>query len=136
MFKQAGRLERLLKEHFPQARFIQRASQHSESMEGFKIKPGEPVRLRIKENGVLFEVEPSGGFKTGFFCDQRENRLALAGLCAGKRVLDVCSYTGGFALYAKKLGGAAEVTSVELDPDASAMAKKNANISNIKIVWH
>jgi 23S rRNA (cytosine1962-C5)-methyltransferase len=133
MFKQAGRLERLLKEHFPQARFIQRASQHSESMEGFKIKPGEPVRLRIKENGVLFEVEPSGGFKTGFFCDQRENRLALAGLCAGKRVLDVCSYTGGFALYAKKLGGAAEVTSVELDPDASALAKKNANINQIQI---
>lgn len=133
MFQQAARLERLLKERFPQARFIRRASQHSQTMEGFRIKPQEPVRLRIQENGVLFEVEPSGGFKTGFFCDQRDNRLALAGLCAGKRVLDVCGYTGGFALYAKKIGGAEEVTSVELDPEASALAKRNANINQIQV---
>lgn len=134
MFNQADRLERLLKAQFPTATFVRRASEHTESMEGFKVKVkmGPPPRLRVKENGVTFEVTPSGGYKTGFFCDQRDNRLAAAQLAAGKRMLDVCGYTGGFALHAKK-AGASEVRSVELDPEASAQAKRNANINNLRI---
>ena len=133
MFRQAERLERLLRAHFPQAKFVHRASPHTESMEGFRLKPGQPARARVTENGVSFEVEPSGGYKTGFFCDQRENRLALARLCAGKRVLDAFSYTGGFGIYAKKLGQAEEVTSVELDEDAAALIRRNANINQARI---
>jgi len=48
-------------------------------------------------------------------------------------VLDVCSNTGGFGLYAKKLGGAASVTCVELDPEAEAMARRNAGLNQVKL---
>ncbi|MBI3549181.1 MAG: class I SAM-dependent rRNA methyltransferase [Elusimicrobia bacterium] len=133
MFKQAERLEKLLLEHFPAAKFVRRASQFTESMEGFKIKPGPTIRTRIRENGVSFEVEPSGGYKTGFFCDQRENRLEVSRLASGRRVLDAYSYTGGFGLYASVLGGAKEVTCVELDPDVCELVKKNANINQVRI---
>jgi 23S rRNA (cytosine1962-C5)-methyltransferase len=133
MFRQAERLERLLEKHFPGSKFVRRASTHTESMEGFRVPPQDPVKTRVTENGVVFEVTPSGGYKTGFFCDQRDNRLAASRFAAGKRVLDVCSYTGGFGLYAAKLGGASEVTCVELDPEASALAKRNANINQVKL---
>src|SRR5262249_53240015 len=109
MFKQAARIERLLATHFPDAKFARRASDHVQSMEGFRVDPrdsGAGGVVRVKENGVLFEVDTSSGRKTGFFCDQRDNRLELAKLCSGKRVMDVCGYTGGFALYAKKIGKA------------------------------
>jgi 23S rRNA (cytosine1962-C5)-methyltransferase len=132
MFKQAERIERLFRFHYPNATFIRGASQYTQTMEGFKLKDPKPARTRIRENGIAFEVEPGGGYKTGFFCDQRENRLAFAALAKGKRVLDVCSYTGGFGLYAAK-AGAEEVTSVELDPEASALAKKNANLNGVRL---
>jgi len=133
MYREAGRIERLLKVHFPGAKFVLRASEYTQSQEGFRLPPGPPAKTRIKENGVLFDVEPSGGYKTGFFCDQRENRLAVAALAKGRKVLDVCSYTGGFGIYAKKLGDAAEVTCVELDPNAAALIRRNANINQVKI---
>ena len=132
MFRQKERLERLLLGHFPNAEFVYRASQHSQTMEGFKIRPAKDCRTRIRENGILFEVEPSAGYKTGFFCDQRENRLAVSRLASGRRVLDVCSYTGGFGLYAMK-GGAKEASCVELDPEATALARRNANINGLRI---
>lgn len=133
MYREAGRIERLLKTSFPSAKFVRRASEYTQAQEGFKLPPGPPARTRIHENGVSFEVEPSGGYKTGFFCDQRENRLAVAALSRGKRVLDVCSYTGGFGIYAAKLGEASEVTCVELDPNAAALIRRNANINNVKV---
>ncbi len=90
---------------------------------------GEPVRrVRIVENGVNFEVDFAQGHKTGFFCDQRDNRLKLARLAEGKSLLDLCCYSGGFSIQAK-LHGAAEVTAVDLDEKAIAMAKRNANIN-------
>ena len=133
MFRQAERLQRLFSEQFPAAKFVHRASSHTETMEGFKIKPASTAKTRIQENGVLFEVEPTSGYKTGFFCDQRENRLYAASFTKGRKVLDLFSYTGGFGLYAKKLGGAEEVTCVELDPDVTALAKRNANINQVRI---
>ena len=133
MFRQAQRLERLLAEHYPRARFVRRASEHTESMEGFKIAAQSPTVTRVKENGVLFEVDLCGGHKTGFFCDQRENRLAAAGFAAGRRVLDICSYTGGFGLYAAKLGGAAAVTCAELDPEACSRLEKNARLNGVTV---
>ncbi len=102
-------------------------------MEGIDVSqapPSEPVRrVRIEENGVNFEVDFAQGHKTGFFCDQRDNRLRLSRLVRGKSLLDLCCYSGGFSLYAKVLGGAAEVTAVDLDEKAIAMAKRNANIN-------
>lgn len=86
-------------------------------------------RVKIEENGVQFEVDFAQGHKTGFFCDQRENRLKLSRLVRGKSMLDLCCYSGGFSIYAKLLGGASEVTAVDLDEKAIAMAKRNANIN-------
>ena len=92
---------------------------------------GEPVhRVRILEHGVNFEVDFEHGHKTGFFCDQRENRFKLSRMVRNKTLLDLCCYSGGFSIYAKLLGGAAEVTAVDLDENAIAMAKRNANINS------
>jgi 23S rRNA (cytosine1962-C5)-methyltransferase len=96
----------------------------------------DPVRtIKIREHGVRYEVDFTSGHKTGFFCDQRENRRRLAGLTKDKRVLDLCCYTGGFALSAKVVGGASEVTAVDLDEAAIESAKRNANLNNVRINW-
>ena len=133
MYKQAARIERAVKSRFPQARFFHRASPHTQSMEGFDLAPNMGTGTRVKENGITFLVDPSTGYKTGFFTDQRDNRMGIVPFAKGKKVLDVCSYTGGFALYAKKLGGAEEVTAVELDPEAGELLKKNANANQARI---
>ena len=87
----------------------------------------------ITEHGLRFRVAPGSKHKTGFFVDQRDNRKTLAGFCAGKRVLDLCCNTGGFAVYAKALGGAAEVIGVDLDEQAIALAKQNANLNQVQV---
>lgn len=101
-------------------------------MEGIDLTqapPSAPVhKVRITEHGVHYEVDFAQGHKTGFFCDQRDNRLKLARLSAGKSLLDLCCYSGGFSIQAK-LHGAAEVTAVDLDEKAIAMAQRNANIN-------
>jgi 23S rRNA (cytosine1962-C5)-methyltransferase len=133
MFKQAARLERALRKHFPQAKFIGRANEYTQKMEGFELRQLAPMKGRVQENGVLFEVTPTAGYKTGFFCDQRENRLAASEFARGRSVLDVCSYTGGFGIYAAKKGGAKDVTALELDPEAAALCQRNANINQVKV---
>ncbi|WP_193214852.1 class I SAM-dependent methyltransferase [Luteolibacter marinus] len=92
-----------------------------------KIRP-----LKIREHGVTFEVDPAGGHKTGFFCDQRENRRDFARLAAGRSVLDLCCYTGGFSVSAA-LAGATDVTAVDLDENAIEMAKRNGNLNQQRI---
>lgn len=88
--------------------------------------------LKIREHGVTFEIDPAGGHKTGFFCDQRENRKKFGALAAGRSVLDLCCYTGGFSVNAA-LGGATEVTAVDLDEKAVEMAKRNGNLNQQRI---
>ena len=94
--------------------------------------PGAPAKATIRENGVRFRVHFEGGHKTGFFCDQRDNRLALARHCGDRRVLDLCSYSGGFGIYALVRGGAKQVTCVDLDEKAVAMARENANLNQVR----
>jgi 23S rRNA (cytosine1962-C5)-methyltransferase len=76
-----------------------------------------PEFLEVKENGILYHINIAGGQKSGFYCDQRDNRQILAAYTAGKTVLDCFSYSGGFSLNSLK-AGAAHVTSV----DSSALA--------------
>jgi 23S rRNA (cytosine1962-C5)-methyltransferase len=93
----------------------------------------DKVRLvKVVENGVRYEIDFTTGHKTGFFCDQRDNRKKFRGIVDGKSVLDLCCYSGGFAVSAA-LGGAAEVTAVDLDEAAIAMAKRNANLNDAKV---
>ena len=107
-------------------------------LEGISPKaiPSDAVRsVRIREHGVRYEVDFESGHKTGFFCDQRENRRLLARFTKDRRVLDLCCYTGGFALAAKVLGGAAEVTGVDLDEKAIEQAKCNMNLNQARATW-
>ncbi|MDR3636648.1 MAG: class I SAM-dependent rRNA methyltransferase [Isosphaeraceae bacterium] len=94
--------------------------------------PKLPPRVTIEEHGVRFRVHFEGGHKTGFFCDQRDNRLALARFCSDRAVLDLCCYTGGFGLYALVKGQAREVTCVDLDEKAIALARENANANQVR----
>lgn len=94
-----------------------------------------PRGVRIRENGVRYQVGFEDGHKTGFFCDQRDNRLKFGHLARGRRVLDLCSYTGGFALSARIHGGCEDVTAVDLDEKAIAQAKKNADLNQVRIDW-
>ena len=79
----------------------------------------------ICENGVYYRVDVENGQKTGFFLDQKYNRLAVARLAKGRRVLDCFTHTGSFALNAA-LGGAERVTAVDISASAIEMAKQNA----------
>jgi 23S rRNA (cytosine1962-C5)-methyltransferase len=94
--------------------------------------PRLPVRVTVVEHGVRFRVAFEGSHKTGFFCDQRENRRDLARFCSGQSVLDLCCYTGGFGLHALVRGGAREVTGVDLDEMAIAQARDNANANQVR----
>ena len=79
----------------------------------------------ICENGIYYSVDVENGQKTGFFLDQKYNRLAVARLARGRRVLDCFTHTGSFALNAA-LGGAEHVTAVDVSEAAVEMAKANA----------
>lgn len=95
--------------------------------------PELPEEVTIHEYGTRFRVRFADGHKTGFFCDQRENRRRLAEFCDGRTVLDLCCYTGGFAVQAKKLGNAAEVTGVDLDEEPLRLARENANLNQVRV---
>jgi 23S rRNA (cytosine1962-C5)-methyltransferase len=94
--------------------------------------PALPARVTIQEHGVRYRVHFQGSHKTGFFCDQRDNRRDLAAFCPGRSVLDVCCYTGGFGLNALVRGQAAEVTCVDLDEKAIALARENGNANQVR----
>ncbi|HHV53975.1 MAG TPA: class I SAM-dependent rRNA methyltransferase [Firmicutes bacterium] len=84
-----------------------------------------PRRIRIRENGLPWWVDPWGGQKTGYFLDQKENRRLLRWLITpGARVLDAFCHTGTFALHALA-GGAGEVLGVDISPEALALAREN-----------
>lgn len=84
----------------------------------------------ITENGIKYFVDFENGQKTGFFLDQKFNRLAVARLSHGLRVLDCCTHTGSFALNAAR-GGAAAVTAVNISEDALSVARKNAAMNGL-----
>jgi 23S rRNA (cytosine1962-C5)-methyltransferase len=93
-------------------------------------KPPDDV-LYIEEHGIRYGVQLQTGQKTGFYLDQSENRRAAARYMAGRRVLDMCCYTGGFSLAAAMLGKAAEVTGVDTSEHAVALARANAQLNGI-----
>ena len=87
--------------------------------------PPDGTVTEICENGIFYRVDVENGQKTGFFLDQKYNRLAIARLARGKRVLDCFTHTGSFALNAA-MGGAEHVTAVDISASAIEMAKANA----------
>ncbi len=87
---------------------------------------GEVGQTVVKENGLKFNIDWTTGQKTGFFIDQRENRLLLQKLSANRNVLNMFCYTGGFSVYAIR-GGANMVHSV--DSSAKAIDLVNENVA-------
>ena len=126
----------LLHECFDTKRVMVGIDDELARVEGIPNKGGvesDAVRtVKIREHGIRYEVDFSTGHKTGFFCDQRDNRRRFGEMAAGRNVLDLCCYSGGFSISAA-LAGANEVTGVDLDEKAVAMAKRNSNLNGAKI---
>jgi len=101
-------------------------------MTGRKVEDGflagNMGACEVLENGNRFFVDAVGGQKTGFFLDQRENRECLARFSAGKNVLNMFGYTGGFSVYAAK-AGARLVHTVDSSAPAIAMAARNMQLN-------
>ncbi len=92
------------------------------------------TKVPIQENGVRYLVDVAEGQKTGFFLDQKNNRMAVQKLCKGAKVLDLFTHTGSFALNAAA-GGAAQVLGIDASRTAVAQAQENAllNPSQAKV---
>jgi 23S rRNA (cytosine1962-C5)-methyltransferase len=95
--------------------------------------PQLPPRVTIEEHGIRYRIHFDQAHKTGFFCDQRDNRRDLARFCADRSVLDLCCYTGGFGLNALKHGQAREVTCVDLDEKAVELARENGHANQVRL---
>ena len=106
-----------------------------EGMACFKGFIGEPfdTSVEIMENGVRYLVDVKDGQKTGFFLDQKYNRLAIQKLCKGAAVLDCFTHTGSFALNAG-IAGAKSVLGVDASELAVAQASKNAVLNGLQDV--
>lgn len=89
------------------------------------IEPPQSPVTTITENGIVYSVDVENGQKTGFFLDQKYNRLAVRRIAKDRNVLDCFTHTGSFALNAAA-GGAAHVTAVDISETAIEMAKANA----------
>ena len=123
-----------LREAFPDCRFYSFAEEHVQKQESFDFRaPDAPAPSVISEYGLKFRASPGSGHKTGFFADQRDNREFLSRFTAGKRVLDICCNSGGFAIYAKARGEAEEVIGIDLDEEILEIAEKNARLNNAKV---
>jgi len=107
-----------------------REAEQLELADGLLWGEAPPRPFFLEENGVRFGVDVSEGQKTGFFLDQRENRLTVRNLAAGRRVLDVCCYSGGFALNAA-IGGASNVLGVDVSESALELAASNALLNGV-----
>ena len=107
-----------------------------------RVRDGEPPRLEvlhgrlpprdliIAEHGLRMQVDLFMGQKTGLFLDHRANRRFMGELCAGKRVLNLFSYTGAFSLYAAR-AGAERVTSVDMSQPAARAARTNFELNGL-----
>ena len=104
-----------------------------EGMERTKGFLGEPfdTEVEIVENGVRYLVDVKDGQKTGFFLDQKYNRLAVQRLCRNARVLDCFTHTGSFALNAG-IAGAREVTGVDASELGVEQARENAELNHLE----
>jgi len=103
-----------------------------EGMQPVKGFIGEPfdTNIEIVENDVKFLVDIAEGQKTGYFLDQKYNRVAIRSICKGAKVLDCFTHTGAFALNAG-YGGAKEVLGVDISELGVEQARKNAKLNGL-----
>jgi len=94
-----------------------------------------PENVVVKENNIIYNINIAEGQKSGFYCDQRDNRKLLANYAKGKKVLDCFSYTGGFTLNSLQ-NGAASVTSVDSSALAIETLRENIKLNNFDADKH
>jgi 23S rRNA (cytosine1962-C5)-methyltransferase len=117
-------------------RVIERSDADVRALEGLEPRSGllrgaaAGAPLIVSEHGLKFGVDAEQGHKTGFYLDQRDNRLALRKLARGKTVLDCFCYSGGFALNALA-GGAAAVIAIDSSGPALKVAQANAALNQL-----
>src|SRR3990170_2163022 len=133
MARHEPRVVRLLQELLQPAAVYGRNDASVRRLEGLPLwagflAGGGPTAPQIEESGLRFRVDIAAGQKTGFFLDQRENRLAVAGYARGD-VLDAFCYTGGFALHAARAG--ATVLGIDISPEAVAAATEHARLNEL-----
>jgi 23S rRNA (cytosine1962-C5)-methyltransferase len=134
MWRQRDVIRKELEVHFPGATHFWFAEEHIGKQESFDCQsPIPPPPVVITEHGLKFHAAPGTGHKTGFFADQRDSRKWLSEFCQGKRVLDLCCNSGGFAVYAKALGQAEEVVAIDIDETVLATAEQNALMNHAKV---
>lgn len=115
-----------------------RPDSHACELEGIAPRAGllrgeaPPPEIIVREDGIRFAVDLVNGQKTGFYCDQRDNRRRVGELATGRRVLDAFSYSGGFALHAAK-GGARQVIAFESAAEALALAGRNRQLNDATV---
>lgn len=93
------------------------------------------TNVEIVENGVRYMVDVVNGQKTGFFLDQKYNRLAMQRICKGKKVLDCFTHMGTFALNAG-IAGASDVTGLDISEYAVQQAQANAKLNHLEDTVH
>lgn len=126
-----------LKKHFPNQQFLWFGQAKPLSQDGWlhPYRDEQPLQTVVKEAGVQFQIRFDQVQKTGIFLDQRENHQRVAELCKGKKVLDLYTYHGGFALHAA-CHGAKQVTAVDSSAPAIEHAKQNALLNGVtQIDW-
>jgi 23S rRNA (cytosine1962-C5)-methyltransferase len=111
---------------------IPKSARRAEGMEDEPETEGEAGEVWIREHGLTYPVRPGVGHKTGWFCDQRDNRVTIGALARGRSVLDLCCNAGGFALSCAR-AGAREVTAVDLDEEALAQAARAAEANALAV---
>lgn len=95
------------------------------------LRGSGPTKVEIREGSAKFLVDVERGQKTGWFCDQRENRLAAAKLAVGAEVLEVFCHTGAFGIHAA-LAGALSVESLDVSQDTLAIARQHAAMNQVE----
>ena len=108
----------------------ERTKEGLSKMKGF-IGDAFDTNVEIVENGVHYMVDVANGQKTGFFLDQKYNRLAMQRICKGKKVLDCFTHMGTFALNAG-IAGAADVTGLDISEYAVSQAEANARLNHLE----
>jgi len=122
---------------YPGGRVVFRIDKRVEAREGISFASAA-ARFPCPETATIFEddrrmrVDFISGHKTGYFLDQRDQRAAIAAMARGREVLDLCCYSGGFAIAAMR-GGAASCTAVDLDEKALNLARQNAALNGVAV---
>ena len=108
-----------------------REAEGLEAVDGLIAGEEPPRPLFIDTHGIQYGIDVVQGQKTGFYLDQRDNRLAVSRYMSGRRILDGFCFSGGFGITAVKQGGATSVLGIDSSESALKLAAANAELNNV-----